>query len=738
LSKVSSRWEQPVTGGPQTASFADLFEMHRDDILLRFTRQVGKQELSPKGTSRSLLENQVPGFLKEIVAELRVRSEVRFTNDAQDTSDSAREHGEQRWELGYDLHALIREYGVLRHSILQVASELAVPISVGEFDVLAKCLNVGVAEAASAYAAHRDAELDQQRKTLEFLAEASELLGASLDYRATMVRLTGLIVPRLSDWCAVQLDGGRPEEMAIAHVKPEMVELVREQYRHYLTPAPGHPGYLDVMRTGEPLRVEAVDRAMIEALAPSPEHRALIEKLNVGSYLIVPLGIQGNTFGALTFAFSDSERRYRPPDLLVASELARRASFAIDNARLYEQSQQERSRVEAATRAKDEFVAMVSHELRTPLNAILGWTRLARSGSLPPDKQAHALEVIERNANIQSQVIADLLDISRVITGKIRIHPSQVDVSNIIEMAIEGVRPAADAKRIQISVELDQHSSIIRADGERLQQVVWSLLSNAIKFTPKSGKVEVRLHKVDSDIELVVQDNGRGIAADFLPHVFESFRQSDGTPSRPHGGLGIGLSIAKHLVELHGGSIGAHSEGEGHGARFVVRLPISSLVSTTLGISKVAATKTETQDPELVPNLEGIQVLVVDDEPDARELVGYVLSRSGIGVQLASSAAEAVDMLESFHPQVIISDIGMPGEDGYSLIRTIRTLGVDSKRNIPAIALTAFATNQDRTRALVEGFNLHMTKPVEPSRLIAAVMELAGPPRHDPSPSSCS
>lgn len=716
----------------QGSDLAGLLEHQRDDILRRFVVEVRGQQLSPAGTSRTHLEDHIPRFLAEISAELGTQRGVRLSSDTHDTSLSAREHGEQRWELGYDIEALVREYGVLRRCILACAAEHAVSISTGEFDVLAKCLNVGVAEAASVYVAFRDAQVASQRAELQFLVDAGQLLSSSLDYRSTLARLTGLIVPRLADWCAVHLEGAPPEEIPIAHVQPDMVDAVRELFVRFPTPHGDETGHQRVMRTGEPFLVAEVDRQEREAGAVSPEHLALLQSVPMRSCLIVPLLVAGNTLGALTFAYGDSGRRYGEADLLLASELARRGAAAIDSARLYDQSQRERSRVEAATRAKDEFVAMVSHELRTPLNAILGWTRLARGGSLPREKREHALEVIERNALVQSQVIADLLDISRVITGQIRIHPSQVDVSNIVEMAIEGIRPAADGKRIKIHFDLQSSSTVIRADGERLQQVVWSLLSNAVKFSAKNGSVHVRLRQVDSDIELTVKDDGSGIPPEFLPHVFESFRQSDATSARPHGGLGIGLSIAKYLVELHGGSIEAHSEGRGLGSTFVVRLPISSLVSTTLGISKVAATKVEAQNETMPVSSDGIDVLVVDDEPDARELVGYVLSRSGMTVRLAESAAEALSLLDEFHPQVIVSDIGMPGQDGYSLIRSIRTLEGE-KRDIPAIALTAFATNQDRARALVEGFNMHMAKPVEPSNLVAAVMELAGPTGREPA-----
>jgi signal transduction histidine kinase/ActR/RegA family two-component response regulator len=708
------------------ADFAELLEARRDQIVACFVAQVQRKDLSPPGLSRSLLTDHIPKFLDEIVVELtRVRS-VRFTQDAIDTSETARLHGEHRWSVGYDLAALIREYGILRHCILQAAKEAGTALSTDEFDVLAKCLSVGVSEAATEYVKYRDEQLDAQQANLEFLAEAGQLLSSSLDYRSTLSRLTGLLVPRLADWCAVHVQGNGPDEMPISHVDPAKAEIVREIYRRYPLPSDSPHGYPYVARTGEPQLMPVVDPTLFERAAQSDEHLAMLRKIDSCSWMIVPLTIQGHMFGALTLAYSDSGRHYDSADLILAGDLARRAAAAIDNARLYELSQKERSRVEAATRAKDEFVAMVSHELRSPLNAMLGWLRLMRSGALPQHRREHAFEVIERNALAQCQLIEDLLDISSVITGKLRINLSQVDLADIVDMAIEGIRPAADAKRIDIEVDLDRERSIMRGDADRLQQVVGNLLSNAVKFTPKDGRVTVRLRRVDSDVELVVQDSGEGIDESFLPQVFDSFRQADGSPSRPHGGLGIGLSIARHIVELHGGVVEARSAGPGSGASFSVRLPVSPLVSGTLGISRGPATRQQTVPLSLPAGLEGIRVLVVDDEPDARDLVAYVLETCGLEVHVAASVAAALAELESYTPHVIISDIGMPEEDGYALIRRIRTLPSEDKRNVPAIALTGFARSEDRTHALVQGFNVYMTKPVEPSELVNAVLDLAG------------
>ncbi len=714
------------TDGMTPPTLVQLLTDYRDPIVSRFVAEVRRKDLSPRGTSQSLLVDHIPEFLDEIVAELARDEPVRMSQDAIDTSETARQHGGQRFSLGYDLGALTREYGVLRHCILRIARETNAQLSIEDHDTLGKCLSVGVTQATTEYVAYRDEELDKQKANLEFLAEAGQILSSSLDYRSTLSKLTRLLVPRMADFCTVHLDGHGSDEIPLLHVDAAKEGLLRASYRNYPLLTDPRRGYAYAVRPEQPVLVSEVEPGFFERMTLSDEQRTLVRAIHPTSWLIVPLAVQGSAFGALTLGYTDSPRRYREQDVVLASEVARRAAVAIDNARLYELSQSARSRVEAATRAKDEFVAIVSHELRTPLNAIVGWLRLMRSGTLSAAKREHALDVIQRNAHAQSQLVADLLDISRIFTGKIRINPSQVDLGNVVDMAIEGVRPAADAKRVQIAMDIERDHALMRGDGDRLQQVAWNLLSNAVKFTPKNGTVQVRLRRVESDLELTVQDNGVGIAAEFLPYVFDSFRQSDGTSARPHGGLGIGLSIAKHIVELHGGSVDAESPGLGQGALFRVLLPISPLVSATMGIPRVPAT--QHQDVRLTPplGLEGIRVLVVDDEPDARELVAYVFEEVGMEVRSAASAADALKELQSFTPQVIVSDIGMPHEDGYQLIRSVRTLSADDKKDTPAIALTAFARNEDRTRALVEGFNLHMAKPVEPNALVDAVAQLAG------------
>ncbi len=713
---------------PMGESLRDLLAANRDQIVARFVDEVRGKELSPSGLPRSLLVDHIPTFLEEIIAELDKVSSVRFTHDAIDTSQTARRHGEQRWSLGYDLEAVVREYGVLRHVILEVAKLTGPTISIDEVDVLAKCLNVGVAQATSEYVRYRDEQVEAERANVEFLAQAGELLSSSLDYRSTLTRLTELVVPRLADWCAVHVDGVSVDEMPIAHVDPAKASLVREVYQRYPLPEDSPVGYPAVIRTGEPQLMRSIEPGLNERIAASPEHLALLRSINACSWLVVPLRIQGSRFGAITFAYSDSERQYGDKDVLLALELARRAAVAIDNARLYDQSQKARSRVEAATRVKDEFVAMVSHELRAPLNSILGWAVLLRDGTLDAAKAAHAVEVIERSARTQDRLVTDLLDISAAVSGKSRMNLGEVDLAVVVGLAVEAVRPAAEAKNIQIEIDVAENASdeglIIRADGDRLQQVVWNLLSNSVKFSARHGRVAIRLARIGSEVEVTVTDDGPGIPSEFLPHVFESFRQYDASSTRAHGGLGIGLSIAKHLTELHGGTIEARSDGPGQGATFSVRLPVNPPARTGLISVRVPAVQGSGL-PNLLTDARGIKVLVLDDDPDARELVKEGLETSGIVVTTAESAADALRQLQLFSPDVLISDIGMPQMDGYAFIRTVRTLSAKEK-DTPAIALTAFAGHEDRARALVEGYNVHMAKPVDLAALTKAVLNLVG------------
>jgi CheY-like chemotaxis protein len=390
-----------------------------------------------------------------------------------------------------------------------------------------------------------------------------------------------------------------------------------------------------------------------------------------------------------------------------------------------------RAEAERIARLKDEFLATVSHELRTPLNAILGWSQLLRKKTVGPAELRKGLDTIERNSRAQAQIIEDLLDMSRIISGKIQLNVKNVNLRSVIEAAIESLLPTVQAKDIRLQTVFDVLPSSITGDPGRLQQVVWNLLSNAIKFTPKGGRVRVSLEKVNSQVELMVSDTGQGIKSEFLPYVFDRFRQADSSTTRKFGGLGLGLSIVKQLVELHGGSVQATSAGEGQGATFTVMLPLALKESE----SDEQAVEQSFDDHRLTTtgcvqkNLEYMKVLVVDDEVDAQELVKRVLEECGANVLTASSADEALELVQTYKPNVVVSDIGMPGKDGYDFIRTLRGLPSDMGGNIPAAAVTAFARFEDRIRALRCGYQTHVAKPIEPAELIAVVASLAG--RHD-------
>lgn len=382
---------------------------------------------------------------------------------------------------------------------------------------------------------------------------------------------------------------------------------------------------------------------------------------------------------------------------------------------------------EAAAQAKDDFLAVVSHELRTPLNAILGWVQLVRMGRLDEAATVRALESIERNAKSQARLIGDILDLSRIVSGRFRLDVAPLQLADVIENAMDVVRPAAEAKGIRLHSVLDSQPKPILGDGERLQQVVWNLLSNAITHTPRGGRIFVRLQRVNSHIELAVADTGAGISAQFLPNVFDRFSQADNSASRARGGLGLGLAITRHLVELHGGTIRAESEGEGRGATFTVSLPFSAVqaqraVPTGLLVQEARASRIEPLQPR---SLEGVRVLVVDDQADAREIVTTFLRHAGAVVTAVRSATEALETIAIADPAVIISDIEMPGEDGYALMRRIRAGEGRAASQAPAIALSAYAGPGDRMRALEAGFQVHVPKPVEPAELVALVANLA-------------
>ncbi|HEX7176604.1 MAG TPA: PAS domain S-box protein [Pyrinomonadaceae bacterium] len=393
--------------------------------------------------------------------------------------------------------------------------------------------------------------------------------------------------------------------------------------------------------------------------------------------------------------------------------------------RLHKSEREARERAEELSHLKDEFLATVSHELRTPLTAILGWAHMLRTGQSDGDSNLKAFEAIERNARSQAQLIEDLLDVSRIITGKLRIDVRPLDPGSFIDSAIEAVRPAAEAKGVRVQKIMDTGAVSVAGDPVRLQQVFWNLLTNAIKFTPRGGRVQIRLERVNSHIEIAVADTGAGITPEFLPHVFDRFRQADQKTTRRYGGLGLGLSIVRHLVELHGGTVRAESAGEGQGSTFTVLLPVAPVYQTGVEGGRVHPAARDTLPSyECADRLDGLRLLVVDDEQDTRELLKAGLGRYGAEVTAAGSAAEALEAVRAAVPDLLISDIGMPGEDGYDLIRRVRALSAEAGGRVPAIALTAYARVEDRMQALRAGYQMHVPKPVEMAELVAVAASL--------------
>ena len=486
-------------------------------------------------------------------------------------------------------------------------------------------------------------------------------------------------------------------------------------------------------------------RVIVEDAETDPIFDAYREAANRAGFRAVhstPLiSRRGDAVGVLSVHFAQphrpSERETRLMDLY-----ARLATDAIENAQLYHRLSQElaerkkllaseqiaRAAAETANRMKDEFLATVSHELRTPLNAIMGWSHMLRGGKLDKKATERAFETIDRNAKAQAQLVEDILDVSRVITGKLQLNMSSVDAASVINAAIDSVQPAANSKDIQIEVTLDPSVRHIVGDANRLQQIVWNLLSNAIKFTPAKGHVNVSLKRKGTDVQLTVADTGQGIEPSFLPFIFDRFRQADASTTRNFGGLGLGLSIVRHLVELHGGSIEAHSEGAAQGATFIVTLPnanVTGQLRPVAGVQLLSPRKLLPQTIILSPaSIAGRRLLLLDDDADTLKMLTLVLSESGAIVESATSAKQAIEILDWFKADLVVSDLAMPNEDGYSFIEMVRHRENGQGRSLQAIALTALARVEDRARALSAGFNMFLAKPVEPNELIAAIADL--------------
>ena len=512
---------------------------------------------------------------------------------------------------------------------------------------------------------------------------------------------------------------------------PSIADEVYEDMcsEHPLPPGVGLPG--QVWASGGVIWMEDVTQE------PNFPRARAAERAGLRSAFAFPIMLGANLVGVMEF-FSREVRARDEEVIEMLSGLGNQIGQFMERRRiererieLLAREQAAREEAEVANRLKDEFLATLSHELRTPLTSILGWSRMLNAGELDAENTKRALETIERNAITQSQLIEDILDVSRIITGKLRLDVRPVTLAAVIEAAVDTAIPAAKAKNIRLQRVIDSATAIVSGDPHRLQQVVWNLVSNAIKFTPKDGRVMVRLERVNSHVEIIVSDTGNGISPELLPYVFDRFRQADGSSTRAHGGLGLGLAIVRHLVELHGGTVEAESAGEGCGSSFTVKLPLQVMHAPAPGAAReeekrVHPTASEGIAFQCPPELDGLHLLVVDDEADTRDIVSAVLEKCGARVTAVSSAAAALREMERTRYDVLLSDIGMPGEDGYALIEKVRALPAARGGETPAAALTAYARAEDRLRVLRSGFQIHVPKPVEPSELVAVVANLAG------------
>ncbi|MDB5385874.1 MAG: sensor hybrid histidine kinase [Planctomycetaceae bacterium] len=468
---------------------------------------------------------------------------------------------------------------------------------------------------------------------------------------------------------------------------------------------------------------------MVRGGTQSPAAKRVFEALRNVTLLERPAPMR-SVISVVQAAIRARERQYqiREQFLEIADAEARSSELREQLQFLLESERAARQEAERVSRMKDEFLATLSHELRTPLNAIFGWTQLLKLTRNDPVTMTEGIDVIDRNVRIQNQLIEDLLDMSRIISGKVRLNVQRIELAGVINAAIEGLRPALGAKGIKLKKEFDSSNCTVNGDPGRLQQVIWNLLTNAIKFTPEGGQIDIRTQRVDSHLELSVQDNGAGISVEFLPHLFERFSQADGSIKRKHGGLGLGLSIVKNLVELHGGTVSAESLGEGQGATFLMEIPLHAPNEMDHDISTLQVSTPRLAGDGEPLALRGVRVLIVDDEPDARELVKRYLVEYEAIPKLAASAFEAQEMFASFRPDVIVSDIGMPGQDGYEFMQSIRRQGIKT----PAIALTAFARAEDRIRSIQAGYQTHLPKPIEPAELLAVIASLSERGREKP------
>jgi PAS domain S-box-containing protein len=555
-----------------------------------------------------------------------------------------------------------------------------------------------------AHVAQQVAEASERRAAA--LSEASAELAASLDVESALPRVVRRVIPEFADWCSVHLvEDGTARRVALACADPE---AERDGWCIPYT-AESRALLVRVMQEQTTLVSDLTEECLAgwvgdEGLEP-------VRRIGARSVILLPLRARGLAMGVVTLAMTNSGRRFARGDLAFAENIGSRIATALDNARLYREAQN-------ANRMKDEFLATLSHELRTPLNAIVGWTQLLRVGALDEVEAQRAIETIDRNARVQAQLIEDILDVSRIISGKLQLEMGPVDLAPVVLAAVDAIRPGAEAKQIMIDKDVAS-SVVVTGDPDRLQQIFWNLLSNATKFTPRGGRLQVKMARANGQAEVAVIDTGAGIEPEFMPHVFERFRQADASSTRAHRGLGLGLAIVRHLTELHGGTVQATSAGRNQGATFTVTLPLA-------GLDLPTAPSRGNGDVADAIVLDGIKVVVVDDEPDGRDVIEAALGRLGARVFTAASSRDAMDLIPREHPDVVVADIEMPVMDGYALMRWLRSLPPAEGGATPAVALTGYARAEDRRNALAAGFQAHLTKPVRPEDVARTVRRLTG------------
>ncbi len=559
-----------------------------------------------------------------------------------------------------------------------------------------------------------EAELREQNANTQKLSEVGAVVASTLDRESILQKVTDTATELTHAEFGAFFYNVRDQQTGDAYMLYSLSGAPKEAFSSF--PHPRATALFGPTFRGErPVRIDDV-KADPRFGQNAPFHGMPKGHLPVSSYLAVPVkGLDGHVIGGLFFGHSKpgvfTEQHER-----LAVGTASWASVALENARLYSEAQD-------ANRMKDDFLAVLSHELRTPLNAILGYSRLLRGNLLTGEQLERGLETVERNARWLTQIVEDVLDVSRIVSGKIRLDVQAVNLASVIDNSVATIQPAADAKGVKVQTLIDPRVGAVSGDPDRLQQVVWNLLSNAVKFTPKGGRVQLRLERINSHIEIVVSDTGVGIRKDFLPYVFERFRQGDSGPSRKTGGLGLGLSIVRHIVEMHGGVVLADSAGEGEGSTFTVTLPLM-IVHPSPAPPRSHPLADHHQRLEGLTDLNGVHVLAVDDEEDSLSLLRVVLESAGARVTTAASAAGALEILQAERADVLVADIGMPEMDGLELIKRVRALPQPEARDIPAAALTAFARSEDRTKALQQGFEMHLAKPVDPGELVASVATL--------------